>query len=145
MHGYHKCISTTLVYHFGKRQCSAAEALELNQFAGRISARELAGCWVGIQFPFFPWSGSLKPTDDDSYTYSVECCLFLPWACGQQYRRTPGTNTFCVQEKPKDKSPFSLGVTVPKENGDWEDFSSNRCLRANWIPDSCARCSMRIC
>ena len=113
-------------------QYSAAEALELNQFAGRISARELAGCWVGIVFPFFPWSGSLKPTDDDSYTYSVECCLFLPWACGQQYRRTPGTNTFHWHVN-----------GVHKGDEDWENFSSNRCASMG-PPEGCA-CAMRIC
>lgn len=133
-HGYHKYIGTTLVYHGGIRQYSAAEAQELNEFAGRISARELAGCWVGLVLGVFPWIGSVEPTDDDSYTRGVQCCFLLP-LCGRQYRRTPGTNTFHWHEN-----------GVHKGDEDWETFSSNRCAcMAPGSPPQGAACGVRIC
>ena len=137
-HGYHKYIGTTLSYHGGIRQYSAAEMHELSEFAGKISARELAGCWVGLVlgvFPWvFPWVGSVEPSDDDSYTRGLQCCAIVP-LCGRQYRRTPGTNTFHWHEN-----------GVSKGDEDWETFSSNRCAcMAPGHPPAGAACGMRIC
>ena len=103
-----------------------------DEFAGKISARELAGCWVGVVLGVFPWMASLEPIDEDAYARSFQCCIPILPLCGRQYRRAPGTNTFHWE-----------GGDV---NEDWENFASNRCASmAPGEPPSGGAFGMRIC
>ena len=105
-----------------------------DEFAGKISARELAGCWVGFAL-CLPWLASLEPIDDDAYAHGFQCCLPILLLCGRQYRRTPGTNTFHWHVN-----------GMSKGNEDWENFTSDRCAcMAPGEPPSGGACAVRIC